>query len=237
MTGETTTPDAPERRLAVSWAWAEHLGTALTVGYLALIAVGMFHNVMLYLRFRINILDFAEPSDFLLAPLRDPLVAVATVVPILLIGWYLRYSERMGEQSRRRRRAAGLPIAWWETKEENVERLQRQMVWLRPLTILLWVVASGLWYERRAADRIMMGDGERVTVETTDGAKQEGTANRPLMLLGTTSRYLFLFRTDDWKTVILPTDNVLRITPVRPAQGLITIRPRMIRLFDSTATR
>lgn len=29
-----------------SAGWTEHLGTALTLGYLALIAVGMFHNVL-----------------------------------------------------------------------------------------------------------------------------------------------------------------------------------------------
>ena len=92
-------------------AWTEHLGTAFTLGYLALIAVGMFHNVLLYLRFRINILDFAEPSDFLLAPFRDPLVAVATVVLIVLVGWYLKASERIGERIRQRRRAAGVPTA------------------------------------------------------------------------------------------------------------------------------
>ena len=111
------------------------------------------------------------------------------------------------------------------------------MIWVRGVTILLWVVASGAWYERRAADRIMVGKGERVMVETTGSVKEEGTARRPVMLVGTTSRYIFLFRTDDWKTAILPADNVLRITPTETAPGLSTIRPRMIHNLDSTAAR
>ncbi len=103
-------------------------------------------------RLCVNILDFAEPSDFLLALFRDPLVAVATVVPIVLVGWYLKASERRGENIRQRWRAAGVPIAWWETKEKNVEVVRQQMIWVRGATILLWVFASGAWYERCAAD-------------------------------------------------------------------------------------
>lgn len=157
-------------------AWTEHLGTAFTLGYLALIAVGMFHNVLLYPRFRINILDFAEPSDLLLA--------VATVVPIVLVGWYLKASERIGERIRQRRRAAGVPIAWWESKEKHVDLVRQQLIWVRGVTILRWVVASGARYERRAADRIMVGDGDRVVVETTGNVKEEAMATRPVMLLG-----------------------------------------------------
>jgi hypothetical protein len=134
---------------------------------------------------------------------------------------------------RERRRAAGLPVAWWDTSEVNVARVEKHLVWLRPLTILLWVVASGFWYERQAADRIMLGAGERVTVETTTGVMEEGTSHRPLMLIGTTAQYLFLFRTEDWKTVILPTENVLRILPVNQATGSTSIRQEMIRRLDS----
>ena len=219
-----------------SWAWAEHLGSALTLGYLALIAVGMFHNVVRFWRFGINVLEFAEPSDFLLAPLGDPLVMVATLVPIVVIYWYLKAGERVGDRLRAKRRAAGKPEAWWETKETDIARVRAKMQWIRWLIILLWVVASGLWYERQAADRIMLGHGTRVAVETTTALKEEGTVKRPVMLIGTTSRYLFLFRTEDWRTVILPTENVLRIVPVDQALGTKTIRPKLIRAMDSAAS-
>ena len=218
----------------ISWAAAEHLGTGLTIGYLSLIVIGMFHNFVRYFRFGVNILEFAEPSDFLLAPLGDPLVMVATVVPIVVIYWYLRQSQRLGDRMYAKRRQAGTPIAWWETKESNVERVRARMQWLRWVVVVLWVVASGLWYERIASDRIMTGRGTRVMVETTTALKEEGTATRPVMLIGTTSRFLFVFRTDDWRTVILPSENVLRIIPVDRARGFNSVRPRMIRAMDST---
>ena len=52
----------------------------------------------------------------------------------------------------------------------------------------------------------MVGDGERVIVETT-GVKEDGTSQRPDKPIGATARYLFRFRTEDWRTVIIPIGN------------------------------
>ncbi len=214
--------------------WTPHLGTGLTVGYLALIAIGMFHTFAFYRRFGVNILDFAEPSDFLLAPVRDPLVMVATVIPVLFIWAYFAAIERVGGRNRMRRRAAGIPIAWWETKEENLAMLRRVGPWARAATGLTRIWASGLWYQLYVSNQIMLGRGFKVSVETTANTTEAGTDRRPLMLIGTTARFVFLFRTDDWRTVILPAENILRITPVGVAGGLKRVRPRLIKAMDST---
>ena len=227
----TSPPSEPRRH------WTEHVGTGLTLGYLLLIAIGMFHTWVRYYRFRINIVSFAEPSDFLLAPFQDPLVMVATVVPVLVMSWYLRTSERYGERLRVRRREAGKAIAWWETKPERVDAMKARMKWMRLVIILLWVVASALWYERKATDALMMGNGTQVSVETTDGKVESGTSSRPLILIGTTGKYAFLFRTDDWKAEILPIENIIRIVPSGVALGVNSVRSRFLRRMDSTATR
>jgi hypothetical protein len=86
---------------------ADHLGTAVTLSYLALVAIGMFHSVLDYRHFGINILDYAEASDFLLAPFRDPMVMVVTVLPAVLAWAYLRSVDRYSTRVRARRRAAG----------------------------------------------------------------------------------------------------------------------------------
>ncbi len=223
---EETKPSALDR-------WTTHLGTGLTLGYLALIAAGMFHQYAFFRRFGINILDFAEPSDFLLAPVRDPLVMVATIVPILFIWAYFAAVGRAGDRSRIRRRAAGIPIAWWETKEENLAKVRRAAPWIRAATALIWVGASALWYQLLVSNRIMMGQGFRVSVETTANTTEAGTARRPLMLIGTTARFVFLFRTEDWRPVILPAENILRITPVGLARGATKVRSRLLRSMDS----
>jgi hypothetical protein len=186
--------------------------------------VGIFHTAVLLSRFGVNVLDFAEPSDFLLAPLRDPLVILATLLPVGVIYLYLRGSERWSERLRARRGAAGLPRRWWYG---DPERYRRYRVPLWSLTILLWVVASGLRYERWAADRLMLGHGPRVRVELSSGQLEAGTAARPVMLIGTSSSYLFLFRAQDWRAVVVPVENVVRIVPETEARGRSRLEPRL----------
>ncbi len=233
MVADRDGPDEPTMpsRLA---RWTPHLGTGLSLGYLTMIAVGMFHNFALFYRFGINVLDFAEPSDFLLAPLRDPLVMVATILPAVVIFGSLISLQGWSDRQWRRRRGAGLPVAWWETNYETMPRARRFSRVSRVVAALLWVLASSLWYERYAATRIMMGDGLRVSVETTTNVTEQGTERRPVMLLGTTGRFVFLFRTEDWRTVILPAENILRIIPAALARGSKSIRPRLIKAMDST---
>ena len=50
----------------------------LTLGYPFLTALGMFHRALVFLMFRINIFDYAEPSDFLLAAL--PLYVITALL-------------------------------------------------------------------------------------------------------------------------------------------------------------
>jgi len=212
------------RTLSVSWSWAEHLGTGLTVGYLALIVIGIFHTAVLLSRFGINVLDFAEAGDFLLAPLRDPLVIVATLVPIGVVYLYLRGSERWTERARAERAAAGLPRRWWHGDPERFRRY-RLPLWIA--TILLWVLASGLHYEAWAADRLKLGHGPRVRVELSSGQVEAGTPGRPVMLIGSSGGYLFLFRTGEWRSVIVPVENVVRIVPEEEASGRRRLEPRL----------
>ncbi len=161
------------------------------------------------------------------------LCLLPAIAPVLFIWAYFAAVGRAGERSRIRRRAAGIPIAWWETKEANLAKVRRAAPWIRAATALIWVGASALWYQLLVSNRIMMGQGFRVSVETTANTTEAGTARRPLMLIGTTSRYVFLFRTEDWRPVILPAENILRITPVDLARGAAKVRPRLIKAMDS----
>lgn len=192
---------------------ADHLGTGLTLSYLALVAVGMFHSVLGYRHFGINILDYAEASDFLLAPFRDPLVMVVTVLPAVLAWGYLRFFERYSARVRERRRAAGIPRAWWESSEQSLARSKPFLPYLGAALAMFWVFVSTDGYQRVLAAQAMRGEGHNVLVQLTDGTIDGGTPRRPLVMVGATSRYFIFFRTADWRTEVMPTDNVLRIMP------------------------
>lgn len=237
MTHDSSPPGSPSSPIAVRWHWAEHVGTALTLGYLALIAIGMLHSWLRYFRFRINIFDYAEPTDFLLAPLRDLGVIAATVAPLALSWAYLTITDRWSRTHWTKRRAAGKPVAWWESRPETLARYDRHKPLLWSMVSLLWVVAMGMWYAERAADATMLGKGPSVEVELTNGSREAGTPRRPIVLIGASSKYLFLFRTEDWRTVVVPVENVSRLTPAQRARGYASIRPAMERRMDSVAAK
>jgi len=192
---------------------ADHLGTGLTLSYLVLVAIGMFHSVLGYRHFGINILDYAEASDFLLAPFRDPMVMVVTVLPAVLAWAYLRFLERISTRARERRRAAGKGRAWWESSEATTARTKPFLPFLAVGMAMFWVFVSADGYQRILAAQAMRGEGHNVVVELTNGTRDGGTPRRPLVMVGATSRYFIFFRTADWRTEVMPTDNVLRILP------------------------
>ena len=80
-------------------------------------------------------------------------------------------------------------------------------------TVLLWVFVSADAYRRILAAQAMRGEGHNVLVELTSGTLDGGAPRRPLVMVGATSRYFIFFRTADWRTAVMPTDNVLRILP------------------------
>ncbi len=192
---------------------ADHLGTGLTLGYLALVAIGMFHSVLGYRHFGINILDYAEASDFLLAPFRDPMVMVVTVLPAVLAWAYLRTIDRYSTRTRERRRAEGKVLAWWESSEATLARTKPLTPFITLAMAMFWVFMSASAYQRILATRAMRGEGHNVVVELTNGTLDGGTPRRPLVMVGATSRYFIFFRTADWRTEVMPTDNVLRVVP------------------------
>lgn len=192
---------------------ADHLGTGRTLSYLALVAIGMFHSVLGYRHFGINILDYAEASDFLLAPFRDPMVMVVTVLPAVLAWAYLRFFDRYSTRVRERRRAEGKARAWWESSDATLARTKPFMPLLAVGLATFWVFVSADAYQRILAARAMRGEGHNVLVELAIGTRDGGTPRRPLVMVGATSRYFIFFRTADWRTEVMPTDNVLRILP------------------------
>lgn len=192
---------------------ADHLGTGVTLSYLALVAIGMFHSVLGYQHFGINILDYAEASDFLLAPFRDPMVMVVTVLPAVLAWAYLRTIDRYSTRAREKRRAAGKARAWWESSDATLARTKPFMPLFALAMAMLWVFVSADAYQRFLAAKAMRGEGQNVVVELANGTLDGGTPRRPLVMVGATSRYFIFFRTADWRTEVMPTDNVLRIFP------------------------
>jgi hypothetical protein len=185
------------------WLETEHLALAITLAYLFLAAVGMLHRGFVLLYFRINLLDYAEPSDLLLAALRDPLIVLVCIAPIPLVALYFR-----GAQWLRQR----FPRSFWTTggaRGREFERKHRNALYV--LTVILWALAFSLQYASKVARDLRAGSGRRVQVELITGSvRAPGDTLWPL-LLGTTQKYVFLYDNARQVTTVVPVDNVAQI--------------------------
>ena len=195
MIREQPRPELSDTRSAWTGLVREHPGLLLTAGYLALTIVGLIYELWFFMYFRINILEYVETSDFLLAALRTPLVIVLSVLPLPLVWLLIRSNEwlrhrfpQYGSWDRRVLGTAGQRAMWG-------------------LFVLIYAVLFTQLYAERVADRIKEGHGREVQVELASGAR---FASRTL-LLGTTSKFVFLYLPMEKKTHVVPIENLSRL--------------------------
>lgn len=183
---------------------SEHVGLLLTLSYLFLAAIGMFHEALVFLIFRINILDFAEPSDFLMAALRDPLIVIVSLCAVPLVWFYYRSYVRSGLRRPSTR--------WFMGSERYRGFLARNYTSMFLFTTLLYGVSFGMWYALHIAKQLRAGHGRRVHVELVADPGRMQSDTSPLLLLGSTQKYLFLYDPAKQVTSILPASNIARLT-------------------------
>ena len=191
--------------LAVDWRpWfrTENVGLMLTLGYLFLTALGMFHRALVFLKFRINVFDYAEPSDFLLAALRDPLIVLVCVAPLPLLSLYYRGAAWLQRRTNSR---------WLSGTEKQRDFTRRHRRAVYAFTAFLWALAASLHYASSVASDLRAGIGRRVQVELLSGAQSPPVDTLPQLLLGTTQKFLFLYDAQKQVTSVIPVGNVARL--------------------------
>lgn len=196
-----TTTDAAEAPLPAERPIAallrEHSGLALTVLYLALIAIGMMYEWWLFRRFRIDILLYAQPADFLLVPFREPLVVLIALAPIPIYRVYMGGARWLGKKLQGKSPKPVDPRA--------AAFARKFMVWVNVLAIALWSFVFTAEYAEWVWKRIRAGTQRPVTVETTGGAKLQGA------VIGTTTQFVFLHDVTANLTRIIPAENIAAI--------------------------
>lgn len=192
---EAPPPPAPER----PWAalLREHFGLALTVLYLALIAIGMMYEWWLFRRFRIDILLYAQPADFLLVPFREPLVVLIALAPIPIYRAYLGGARWLGKKV--------TPKSAKPVDPRTAAFARKFMFWVNLLAMSLWSFVFTAEYAEWVWKRIRAGTQRPVVVETTGGAKLQGT------VVGTTAQFVFLHDVKANLTRIIPAENIAGI--------------------------
>jgi hypothetical protein len=219
--------DASRYRPWVLRQLQDHPGTWLTFLYLALTAIGLTHAFAYHAPFRINFLDYAETSDFLLAALREPRAIILSLLPAIII-WivirahrfaeprvaaYRRYmARREATYERRYYRHFGGRARYWDFSNTA----------LVTSYAIVFTMLNGLHEGRQAK----AGAAKRVRVQlVSDGEAGPAPGAATALLVGTTTRYLFLYRPEQDSTYVVPTDNVAFVAfKPRPMREWLHVR-------------
>jgi hypothetical protein len=201
MTNPETTEAPPPPKLRTigknlaAAAARDHPTLLFTLGYLALTFVGMIHDLWFYFYYTINILDFSETSDFLLAAFRNPLVILLSMLPlaILIVMQSLRQTAIRKSE-------------WYSNYSRKYINTRWNSVFFRLFIygwfVIVYAIVFTQIYASREAGRIKKGIGRRVSYIRNDGIRTDETP----ILLGTTGRFLFFYFPSTKTTEIVPID-------------------------------
>ena len=201
----------------------EHPTFFLTLMYVDLTGIGIFYAFIFYRQFGINIFDFAEIGDFLIAAFKAPAVTFSVLLvqvllvslPVLpLIVWFRLVTPRF--RAARREREMGLPTPW-------IHRGVSLATFIGS-TIMAAVVISvtGILphqLARSQADAIKQGEQPQVTVQyrkfsspSTGQVTETGVE-----LIGATQKVVFFYdvtekdNEKDSRTLIIPQAQIVSI--------------------------
>jgi hypothetical protein len=173
--------------------------------YLALTAVGVMYDVFYYAFFRVDILDYAQTGDFLVAALREPLAIIYCVLPVAIV-WL----------AARIRRWARRKSAWYDAYAARYEKKWRIGArWLDVMNTAFVLVYALMFvivyatYEARVVKRVGAKQ-VRVRLLSDAGTPLQATG-RTATMIGSTSAYLFLYDRAADSTWVVPVSNVAHV--------------------------
>jgi len=175
----------------------EHPALLVSVVYVAASTIGMVYSWDYLRRFGINVFNYAQIGDFLLASLKEPFTWLLVIAALALMVFDNTMSRRAQKKVKSR---------WLRWYGSELYRSINYLVAIGMILLFLHVYASDRVEETRA------GMGEAVRVLLTDGSPP-----KEALLLGTTGQFIFLFDAATGRVDIHPNENVQTISFKAPA--------------------
>lgn len=194
-------------RLTVPEWLRNNPGLVFSATYLALSVVGLVYQWMFYRRFRLNVIELSDATDFLMVVVREPLVVAMASLGLGLYYAYMRGSLAVaGWCYRRFPRLVRDPVKLAESREK-ARRIAAPMQLAFVVTYAgVFTMLYSLWQAKRAR----AGEFPQVTVEYKADALEE--APRVATLLGTTSRFVMLYDPATRRAEAVPSDSIARLS-------------------------
>ena len=183
-----------------SWLWRllkRHPALLISALYVIASTIGMLFSWDFLRRFDINVFNYAQIGDFLLASLKEPMTWALVAVAGVLVAADNALS-RMWQRRERRNWTR-----WYGSSRYRV---------LNYAVAFLMVVIFIDGYARYKAREVYEGNAKVIEYQMTDS-----DTRRSAILLGTTGQFIFLFDANTERVFVVPHESIRAIT--FPAPG------------------
>ena len=177
----------------------EHPALMVSAFYVAASVIGMFYSWAFLRHFGINVFNYAQISDFLLASLKEPFTWGLVILAVVLVLIDNASSRRVG------RKTTAKWLSWYGSPNYR---------FINNFVAILMVLMFLYSYAFAQARDTRNGDGKFVDVMFADS----GAATTAL-LLGTTGQFVFLYDEDTERVDIHPIENIHSISFRVPAEN------------------
>jgi len=176
---------------------SEHWALAASLGYLYLTLLGMAQSGVLFAKYEINIFEFAELNDFLLAAFREPLSLLAGLGVLVYVGLAFSFIYR-----KRSRDLKSLSI--FKSRSMTINLVASVVA----MPFIIQIAFADLFkgsYERDVAIELRRGSLPGLTDISTTNFK----------LIGTSENFIFIYEDDSQRSYVVPVSNIVGVA-VKP---------------------
>lgn len=177
------------------------ISLTISILYIVLVAIGMLFKAIFYAFFHINIVEYSDISDFLLAPFRDPIILIMSIGTVLFF------------------HALNIFDNWMEVKAPRINALfyygfdkEKYQAWFSmkgmATMIVTYTVLFAYVYGSFSSKNIKKSYVSTVVVSFKDN-KFEPTDT--LIYVGKTNTFTFFYKRNDKQTVVVPLSDVLKM--------------------------
>lgn len=174
----------------------EHPAFLLSGLYFVASLIGLVYSWAFLRAFGVNVLRYAEVSDFLLASLKEPFTWILAILIVVSVLSDNAMSRRV------QARGPGRFTRWYGSDR------YRQINYLLSLAVVIGLL---FLFATENAKKIRDGDAEIVRVSLADGSSP-----KQLIMLGTTAKYVFLYDDLDGRVDMHPHESILTISKSAP---------------------
>jgi hypothetical protein len=196
--------DIESRFKGILKSFPDDKAVLITIIYLVLSAIGMVFSFFFYNSFDINILDYSQTSDFLIAAFHDPISLVFVALTCLLI-WALFKLDKWIRNKFPKYWAISHKWGWF-----GLSTNANTYIWAYTLILVIYICEAALFYGMYNARNIKKGQGQRIEIVYREALTPTNHKSLPI-LLGTTGEFIFVYYDQEKQAEVIPTTAVQRM--------------------------